>query len=328
MAAAAVPVVLSPLAAALAYLADYFQKNEPDYTIWPATLQLLGDRILASNYDRLLFVVCSDEACILQGYSSPQRWAKNDPESFLSQVLALPPRWPASAVGIHECESLGQDLSSNTFYSYFVRSSPQSFIFPSSGEGRAQGGEAVATCNPAHLAGHTGSVFVLRRRFLESGLLTDLTTPSLQLSLCSVPELCYFRVWLDTAGLAGLCARTGNFTLLAPVNAAFEALARTEGVSALELVRSPRYAYMAGYHVMCGFFGPLAPPRPPTEATVASDGFLVRFVAVTDPQACGGAAAFVNFARIDLQASAVVANGFLYVLDSVLSHGASGPAPC
>lgn len=317
-----------PLATALAYMADYFQKNEPDYTIWPATLQLLGDQILASNYDRLLFVVCSDEACILQGYSSPQRWAKNDPESFLSQVLALPPGWPASPVGIHECESLGQDLSNNTFYSYFVRSSPKSFIFPSDGEGQAQGGEAVATCNPAHLAGHTGSVFVLRRRFLTSTLLTGSTTSSLQLSLCSVPELCYFRVWLDTAGLAGLCARTGNFTLLAPENAAFEALARTEGISALELVRSPRYAYMAGYHVLCGYFGPLAPPRPPAEVAVASDGFPVRFVAVADPQACGGASAFVNFARIDLQASTEAVNGLLYVLDAVLSHGVSGPAPC
>lgn len=321
-----VPAVTSPLAATVNLLSAYLA-NEPNYSIWRTTLLLLSDQITSTNYDRLLFVACDNQTCIIRGLQSPQAWATQAPESFLSQILALPRGWPSSSVGLHQCETLGVDTYTNTIISVYVRASPTSFIFPSNGEGHAQAGEAVATCNQARHIGHTGSVFVLRKRFLD--VAGQLGT-SLQTAMCCLaPELGYFRVWLGTAGLADLASQPGNYTLLAPSNAAFDALARAAGVATEELVRNPGFAYMAGYHVLCGFYGPLFETLQPPELVVSSDGFPLSFKRVAQHGHAGTTYQhYVNFAKIDLQLSQETNNGYLYVLDSVLSHGSSGPAPC
>lgn len=320
-------VLASTIDAMLEYL-----KLQSNYSIWASTLLLLRKTVEASPCKKVLFVACDNQACILQGFGSPKVWATRKPQTFLTQILQLPEGWPSSSVGLHQCETLGADLDSNSIVSVYVRSSPTSFIFPTNGEEQAQGGEAFPRCDGAHRLGHTGCVFVLRRKFLNAAVL-GAADQSLQNSICALaPELFYFRLWLGTAGLADLPSQFGNYTMLAPTNAAFEALARTAGMTAEALVRDPAFAYMAGYHVVCGFFGPLVPQRqsqkePPV--IVASDGFPVTFTTAAVHSNEGTSfVQYVNFARIDLGLSAETPNGYLYVIDSVLSHGSSGPAPC
>ena len=294
-----------------------YLKKQGNYSIWATTMLLLRDRIEASNYERVFFVVCDNESCMLQGWSSPQSWASKGHQAFLSQILALPPDWPYLSVGLHQYETLGVDESTNTIKSVYVRTSPCSCIFPSDNQ-------TLVNCDALHRLGDTGSVFVLRKGFLKAQFLLS---NSLQTCLCApAPELFYFRVWLGTAGLAELPSQSGNYTLLAPINSAFEALARAVGVTTDELVRNPSYAYMASYHVMCGFFGPLASKQIPAEATAASDGFLLSFKSSTASTRNGETYAhYVNFANIDLNLSKKTDNGILYIIDMVLSHGSSGP---
>jgi uncharacterized surface protein with fasciclin (FAS1) repeats len=312
------------LAATIDAMLEYL-KPQSNYSIWSSTLLLLRKYIEASAYERVLFVACDNQACVLQGVGSPQVWSTQNPQLFLTQILALPDGWPSSSVGFYQCETLGADLRTNSITSVFVRSSPTSFIFPTSEEGQEQGGEAIARCDPAHRLGQTGSVFVLRRTFLSVAVLPE---QSLQSSMCALaPELTYFRIWLWSAGLADLPSQFGNYTILAPTNAAFEALARAAGLTPEALVRTPSFSYMAGYHILCGFFGPLARKQPSTP--VASDGFPLIFKSVPVPSTEGTTfAQYVNFAKIDLSLSGKTLNGLLYVIDSVLSHGSSGPAPC
>lgn len=292
--------------AVLAYLKPF-----ANYSIWTTALEALRGQVEASAALQLLFAASDNQSCLLQGFSSGAYWAARDPTSFLCQVVALPPGWPAVPVRLYECDTLAVDPATGAVITLFLRASPQSFILPS--------GDAVARCDLA-VPRPCGSALALRTSF------PDLAAPQTPLSdaiAALSPELYYFSAWLQTAGLGALPAAPGTYTLLAPTNAAFERLAASIGTTAAAFVASPAHAHMACYHVASGTFGPLAVDSAPPCSAVASDGFLLTFQSRYTQQA--GVLSFVNAATIDAPASSVASNGILYVIDAVLSHGVSGP---
>jgi len=298
----------------LSYLAAW-----PGYSIWASALAILRSQVEASVVERVLFAASDNEACVLQGFPSGGIWAISDPTSFLCQIIALPPHWPASPVRMYESDTLGVDANTGATISLYMRVSPKSFILPSS--------DSIATCDLAVMRPN-GCALTLRTSFLS---LLQLTTATLQSAIDALsPELTYFSTWLNTAGLGGLPLQPGTFTLLAPTNQAFERLALSIGTTACAFVTNPAYAHMANYHVASGTLGPLATVSAPPAGAVASDGFLLTFQ--TSAAASFAAlwappcyANYVNCATIYDSASQVVGNGILYVIDSVLSHGISGP---
>jgi len=298
---------MAGLASAVSAVIDYL-KNQPDYSIWRAALIAAQAQVLATCLDRVLFAACSNDACIAAGYASGAQWILSDPNSFLYQITALPPCWPSSEVRLYGVDTLARDDAGSSVL-LFLRASPESFILPSLDGGVVCDKVAYASC---------GSVLLLRPTFLA---LSWNPATTLQQALdAAAPELSYFQTWLQTAGLGLLPASPGAYTLLAPTNAAFDALAATLGLSGAAFVSSPAFAAMAAYHVALGAvnLGSSSPPR----SAVASDGFLLGFSSL------GCTAWFVNSAAIQLPGGFSLAdNGALYVLDAVLGHGASGPLP-
>jgi len=307
-------VLAATVDSVLSYLSAY-----PGYSIWATALALLRSDVEASSAEHVLFAASNNEACVLQGYPSGGGWATFDKTSFLCQIIALPACWPAAAVRMYECDTLAVDPATGATISVCIRVSPQSFILPS--------GDAIAVCDlaiPRH-----GSALSLRSSFL------DLAMPQATLQDAIValgPELYYFSAWLATAGLGTLPASPGTYTLLAPTNKAFELLAASIGTTASAFVTNPAFAHMACYHVASGTFGPLAVVSAPPANTVASDGFLLTFqtssaASFVHPYTGGPYVNYVNRAAIDDVLSRAASNGILYVIDSVLGHGVSGPFP-
>ena len=296
-----------------------YLKNVQNYGIWTTALGTLRDRVEASSLDRVLFAASDDQACILAGFPSGEAWAAQDPNAFLAQIVALPPCWPSAPVGLYASDTLAVDeVTSNVLFLH-MRVSPESFVLPS-----LQG--SVACERPVPLRDAMGSALLLRSSFLTLSW-SPPPARTLQDVLHGLsPELGLFSRWLLTCGLGQLAASPGAWTLLAPTNAAFEALARTLGLTGAAFVATPAYARMAQYHVVAGVYAPTSEGGPPA-SVVASDGFLLSFQGRSASEKGNGGVAFryVNTARVDEDLSQAVDNGVVWVLDAVLSHGASGP---
>ena len=286
--------------AVLSYLKPY-----SSYRIWASALRALKDQVEASAAQQVLFAASDDQSCRLQGWSSGELWAARDATSFLCQIIVLPAGWPSVPVRYYDCDTLATDPLTGAVITLYLRVSPQSFILPS--------GDAVAVCDLA-IPRPCGSALALRSDFLA---LSPPPSPLSGVIAALSPELGYFSMWLQTAGLGHLPSAPGTYTLMAPTNMAFEVLAASIGITAAAFVASPAYAHMASYHVAAGTFGPLAAESAPPANAVASDGFLLTFQC----------AAYINGAALYISSSQVASNGILYVIGAVLSHGISGPCP-
>ena len=308
-------VLATTVDSVLSYLSVY-----PGYSIWASALALLRADVEASTEERVLFAASNNETCVFQGYPSGGAWATFDKTSFLCQIVVLPACWPAAPVRMYECDTIAVDPATDATISCYMRVSPQSFILPS--------GDAIAMCDLA-IPRPYGCALSLRTSFLDLAL----PPTTLQDAIASLsPELYYFSAWLASAGLGTLPASPGTYTLLAPTNRAFETLAASIGTTAAAFVMNPAFAQMAYYHVASGTFGPLATVSAPPANTVASDGFLLTFQtsaagSFVSPSTGTPCVNYVNRAAIDDGLSQVAGNGILYVIDSVLGHGVSGPFP-
>jgi len=310
-------VLASSVDSVLDYLSGF-----PDYSIWRSTLRNLRDAVEASDQEQVLFAASSNEACTQAGFPSGALWAARDPASFLFQIIALPRCWPSAPVRMFCCDTLATNDDTGAVLSVFMRVSPESFMLPSH--------TSDIVCDKG-IPRPNGCALALRSYFLP--LTWDpLPTRTLQDAIDSQgPDLSLFSRWLVTAGLGLLPASPGPYTLMAPTNAAFEALAQTLNITAEAFVSTPALSCMAYYHVISGLSSCPTNPGGPPVSSVASDGFLVSFQTVVGkasplPRVPSYIVRYANTARVQ-DSSETVDNGVLYIIDAVLGHGQSGPYP-
>ncbi|HEY2658659.1 MAG TPA: fasciclin domain-containing protein [Caulobacteraceae bacterium] len=127
---------------------------------------------------------------------------------------------------------------------------------------------------------------------------------------------------LDGSGLAGLLKRPGPFTLIAPTDAAFNALPPAQLADLMKPENAAQLQALLIYHLINA-----AVPPTKIEGTKGA----VQTVARKDVQ-IDASANPAKFNDANVEGEATVSNGFIYVVDKVLSDtpaapAAGGPAP-
>jgi len=302
----------STLAATLAWLQD-----RPDYRVFAAALGALASELEASAAQHAAFFAPSDQALRASGMTSDGAvWAAEHPEQVLLYVSALPEAWTQMPPGLYEVATLsGAPLT--------FRISQRGFVVP-----------LLSSDYPPQIFGYkclpcaSALVFLeytlpppaecsCSALFLPSILYTTLAAawmpslPTISQALASTPQVGVFSAWLQSS-LTKTFSQPALYTVLAPTDAALSAVAAVAGVPLPRFLQSLH----ASYFVILG----LAPPP-----VKAGDRYLATTVGGW--KVCvslNSGVSRYNQAAVLPSSQPVLANGSVYVLDAVISHGYGG----
>ena len=270
------------------------------YSVFAAALAQpsVSDALLASPVDAALFLAPDDAALAALGITNGVTWANSYPAQVLYYVARLPDGWPSLPPGYYEVATLAPQ--------------PMTLLLSSGGGVTAP---ALAPCplvvRPKALPCCAKLAFLPSGQTLAAAWAPPLLT--LQQALAAQPSVSIFAGWLQTR-LTQTFAQRGEYTILAPTNAALTAAAASLASTTAEIfVAVPCSAELLGYQLVPG-----AVQLPSVDgskfSTPASDGRLLtvsRF---------GGVTSINGAAVLSTQATA---NGLLVIVDALLVHGAS-----
>ena len=302
----------STLAGALARLRD-----RPNYRVFAAALDTLSADLEALDAQHVVFFAPSDEALRASGMTSDGGvWASEQPDQVLLYVSVLSAPWTRLSPGLYELSALsGARLT--------FRISPSGFIVP-----------LLSSDYPPQIFGFkclpcaSALVFLeytlppppdcaCSSLFLPSILYTTLAAswlpslPTISQALAATPEVSVFAAWLQSS-LTATFSQPALYTVLAPTDAALSTMAAATGAPLSWILQG----LQASYFVILG----LAPP--PTQEGA-------RYIATTASgwNVCvsfrSGVARY-NQAAVLPASQPTLANGSVYVLDAVLTHGYGG----
>lgn len=121
---------------------------------------------------------------------------------------------------------------------------------------------------------------------------------------------------LDGSGLSGLLKRPGPFTLIAPTDAAFQALPAAQLADLMNPDNASKLQTLLIYHLI----NAAVPP-----AKIEGTKGAVQTVARKDVQ-IDASSTPAKFNDANIQGAATVSNGYIYVVDKVLSDTPAAPA--